>query len=186
MKTEATSADRVRPGGLARPVFWIAVVLLVAADLLSKAWIWRNVEGEDFVSGRWLSVLKVYNPGGVFGLFQDFTLVLTIVRVFAVGVILWLVSLQPRRNRIGTATLALLLAGALGNLYDNLGRWTGWVSVDGEQYLGAVRDFVKVDLGFWPLDPWPVFNFADSCITIGFLLLVLGVARIQLQRREPR
>jgi lipoprotein signal peptidase len=46
-----------------------------------------------------------------------------------------------------------------------------------------VRDFLKVDLGFWPLDPWPVFNFADSCISIGFVLLVLGVAKIQLKGR---
>ena len=177
-------APGLERGGLLRPVFWVAVILLVAADLLSKAWIWGNVEGEQFVAGEWLSVLKVYNPGGVFGMFQDFTLPLTLVRIVAVGIILWLVSLQPRSNRVGTATLALLLAGAVGNLYDNLGRWTGWVNVEREQYLGAVRDFIKVDLGFWPLDPWPVFNFADSCISVGFVLLVLGVAKIQIQRQE--
>ncbi len=180
MKTDLEESD-ARPGGLLRPVFWVVVVALVAADLISKSWVWANIEGERFLAGRWLSLIKVYNPGGVFGMFQDFTLPLTIVRVFAVGVILWLVARQPRSNRVGVATLGLLLAGALGNLYDNLGRWTGLVTVEHEAYLGSVRDFVKVDLGFWPLNPWPVFNFADSCITIGFLLLILGVARIRLK-----
>lgn len=170
-----------RGGGLRRPVFWLAVAALVAADLLSKAWVWQHVEGEQFLAGRWLSLQKVYNPGGVFGLFQDFTLPLTLVRILATGLILGLVAIQPRSNRLGVATLALLLAGALGNLFDNLGRWTGWVEVEAASHLGSVRDFVKVDLDFWPLDPWPVFNFADSCISLGFVLLLLGVARIRLK-----
>ncbi|RMH01318.1 MAG: signal peptidase II [Planctomycetota bacterium] len=172
-------------GGLRRPVFWLSVVVLVAVDLISKAWVWSNVQGEVFLAGRWLSLRKVYNPGGVFGLFQDFTLPLTLIRIVAVVAIVGLVARQPRRNRLGVATLALLLAGALGNLYDNLGRWTGWVAVEDERFLGSVRDFVKVDLGFWPLDPWPVFNFADACISVGFVLLVLGLARIQLKAARP-
>ncbi len=183
MRTDPAPDGDALPGGLKRPVFWISVALLVAVDLLSKGWVWANVQGEEFVAGSWFSLVRVYNPGGVFGLFQDFTLPLTLVRVVAVGVILWLVAQQPRGNRVGVATLGLLLAGALGNLYDNLGRWTGLVQVENEQFLGSVRDFLKVDLGFWPLDPWPVFNFADSCISIGFVLLVLGVAKIQLKGR---
>ena len=80
-------------------------------------------------------------------------------------------------------TLGLLTAGAIGNLYDNLGRFTGWA--DGS---GHVRDFVRFDLGpapswipekIWLFDPWPIFNFADSCITIGFLLLLTGLGSVE-------
>ncbi len=53
--------------------------------------------------------------------------------------------------------LSLILAGALGNLVDRVGR-------------GFVIDFLDFYVGRWH---WPFFNVADSCITIGALLLIL-------------
>ena len=175
-KPEETPEPRSTLHGLLRPGFWILVVTLLAADLLSKDWAWQYAgEGDVELLGDWLSLHTVYNPGGVFGIAQDFTVPLTIVRSLAVLVIVYLVGRQPRGNGLGVFTLALLLAGALGNLYDNLSRWAPW---DG---TGEVRDFMKVDLGFWPFDPWPIFNLADSCITVGFILLITGLAKIHLR-----
>lgn len=59
----------------------------------------------------------------------------------------------------------LVLGGALGNAIDRVAFRLG--------RLGGVRDFIHVDLGFWPLNPFPTFNLADSGITVGFALLVL-------------
>jgi len=156
--------------------------VLVAVDLGSKAWAWRYAsDGEVQVFGKVLTIVRVYNPGGVFGLGQDLTLPLTLVRLLAVVVLLVLVRRQPRDNSRGVLTLALLLAGAVGNLYDNLSSWS-WIPWSGN---GMVRDFLKVDLGFWPFAPWPVFNFADSCITVGFLLLITGLAVIRMRSEVP-
>ena len=115
---------------------------------------------------------------------QTMTVPLTIVRIFAVGLLIWLAARQDREHPRAKITLALVLAGAAGNLYDNLGGWFGWS--DG---TGFVRDFIRVDLGaapgWWPdflpwlFHPWPIFNVADSCITIGFLLLLTGLGKVK-------
>lgn len=174
--------------GLRRPLFLLLVAALLAADLASKAWAFAAVQPGDQrpVAGSWLSIYCITNPGGIWGLGQGLTLPLTLVRLAAVGVLLFFVHRQPRANRRGLFVLALLLAGALGNLYDNLAPWMPW---PGD---GHVRDFVMVHFdepGWWPgaigwpFDPWPIFNFADSCIFVGFVLLLTGAAHLSLQRR---
>lgn len=175
--------------GLRRPGFWLLALGLLAADLWTKSWAHAYAAtGEQPVFGAWFSIQKVFNPGGVFGLGQSMTLPLTLLRAAAVIFILWLVARQPRDNRLGVFTLALLLAGAAGNLYDNLSAWAPWPG------NGHVRDFLKVDLGaapsfwperLWPFHPWPIFNLADACIVVGFLLLLTGLARVRIRGHAP-
>jgi signal peptidase II len=57
--------------------------------------------------------------------------------------------------------LAIILPGALGNLFDRIIH----------PGLGVV-DFIKMDLKFWPFNPWPVFNLADLFVTIGVGLMI--------------
>jgi len=171
---------------LRSPVFWLLVVGLVTADLWSKAWAHGTLafEGEwQPVLGEWLSIQKVYNSGGLFGLGQGLTNLFVVVRFLALGFMFWLVPRQIRGRSMPVFTLAILIAGAVGNLYDNLSKWAPWPG------NGLVRDFVRVDLGAapgflpdwaWPFDPWPIFNLADSCITLGFVLLLTGIARVRL------
>lgn len=173
--------------GLARPWFWVLAAGLFAADLWTKSWAHAYAaDGPRPVLGEWLSIQKVFNPGGLFSLGQNLNLPLTILRALAVAGILWLVTRQPRANRRGVFTLALLGAGAAGNLYDNLSQWAPWPG------NGMVRDFIRVDFAapgfwperFWPFDPWPLFNLADSCIVVAFLLLITGLAHVQM-RAQP-
>jgi signal peptidase II len=164
---------------------------LVVADLTSKAWAFATLpeRGHVLVWGQWFGWQRLHNPGGVFGMGQTLTVPLTIVRIGAVGLLAWLAARQERRNRRAIFTLGLLEAGAVGNLFDNLGAWTGWS--DG---TGYVRDFIRVDLGpapgWWPdflpwiFHPWPIFNIADACITIGFLILLTGLGKISWPIKE--
>lgn len=185
-KTSSPAAD----GGAAslrRPWFFALVAVLVAADLATKAWAFAAVGlGKSApLLGSWLSVYCITNPGGIWGMLQNMTIPLTLVRLAAVVVLLFFVSRQPRANRLGLFVLALLLAGALGNLYDNLSPWMPWAGD------GRVRDFVMVNFAQpgwwpgaleWPFDPWPIFNLADSCIFLGFVLLLTGVAHLTVKR----
>jgi signal peptidase II len=98
----------------------------------------------------------VYNTGIAFGLFKDQGIVFIIVPVIAV--ILWVFNFyfyknnQGRLSRLYVAAFSMILGGAIGNLIDRI-------------CFGHVIDFI--DLRFWP-----VFNIADSAITIGALLIV--------------
>ena len=79
-----------------------------------------------------------------------------IAAVVSVVIVVWLVRLKPRQHWLALA-LALILGGALGNLWDRL-------------TLGYVVDFIQVYYREWY---WPAFNIADSAIFVGAVILVL-------------
>ncbi|MEZ5976636.1 MAG: signal peptidase II [Planctomycetota bacterium] len=79
-----------------------------------------------------------------------------------------LLARTHRSSRVLMTALVLVLSGALGNLYDNLFR----TPPEGRPF-GMVRDFVHVYFERWEYH-FPTFNVADSCITVGAVLLVLS------------
>ena len=94
------------------------------------------------------------NRGAAFGLFQNFTLGFLAVSVVVLAGILiyyWSLPAGDWSARIG---LALVFGGALANAYDRLVK-------------GSVIDFIQIP-------HWPIFNVADSSITVGVTILVLG------------
>jgi signal peptidase II len=77
----------------------------------------------------------------------------------------WLLVASRHLTSLNAAGMALLLAGATGNVTDRM-------------VHGAVRDFLQVWLHFLPwhiFNPWPTFNVADSAVTIGAVLIVFDV-----------
>ncbi len=96
------------------------------------------------------------NKGTIWGLFQNSTVPLMVVRCCAVVALLWFVRNTARAQKVQQVVIGLVMAGALGNLYDNFIR-------DDR----SVRDFLYFS-GTWPVQwTFPAFNVADSCITVG-------------------
>ena len=155
--------------------FWLPWPLLVVADLWSKAAVFGFLEAtyphikqeplrshlvwDGFVR---FDLVSWGNTGTIWGLFQDGTSVLMVVRCLAVAGLLWFVRTTAQAAKLQQFVLSLLLAGALGNLYDN------FVRAD-----RSVRDFLRFS-GDWPVAwDFPAFNVADSCITVGAIGLFL-------------
>ena len=108
-----------------------------------------------------LSFTYIENDGGAFGVLGGSQLVLLIGSAVAVGVVLWMLfSGEP--SKLSSAGCGLVLGGAAGNLLDRLS-------------AGEVTDYL--DLQFWPLQGWPIFNAADIAITTGVGLLLLYAIR---------
>jgi len=106
------------------------------------------------------SLVNVTNTGAAFGSFKGnntFFVVISIAALVAVTVVL-VRRRQPDAWR--DLSLALLLAGILGNLTDRL-------------LYGHVIDFLLFDLHIRYADPWPAFNVADSCISIAVVLFII-------------
>lgn len=102
-----------------------------------------------------VNLVNVRNEGAAFGLFTGMgNAFFVAVTVVAVVIILFMVV----RERDGFFGLTLIFSGALGNLIDRLS-------------LGYVRDMVDVYAGRYH---WPAFNVADSALTIGIALLLIG------------
>ena len=138
------------------------VAAIVAVDQLTKAWaVSALADGPVAIVGDTVELRLARNPGGAFGRFQGYT---PLLALGAIVVTVVLVRMARRAtDRVTLAGLVLLLGGALGNLADRVFRAPGFLR-------GHVVDFVAVG---W----WPVFNVADSCITIGALILVLRTLR---------
>ena len=76
----------------------------------------------------------------------------------------------------------LILSGALGNLYDNL--FQPIPAAEGRPF-GPVRDFIDVYFGIWDWH-FPTFNVADSCISVGAVLLILSGFGAEAEEEETQ
>ena len=135
---------------------------LYALDQLTKHWVLRSISPYDARSivPDFFNLVNVTNDGAAFGSFKGnntFFLVISIIALVVVTVLL----VRPRRSDPWRdISLALLLAGILGNLTDRL-------------LYGHVIDFLLLNLHIRYADPWPAFNVADSCISIAVVLFVI-------------
>ncbi len=103
------------------------------------------------------------NAGGAFS-FVSGAGVTPVLAIVAIGVAIYLVrKVGKTDDRLMLVALSLILGGALGNLTDRLVRSPGILR-------GEVVDFVRVG---W----WPIFNVADSALSIGILLLLVATLR---------
>ena len=133
--------------------------LVLALDQGTKWWAEQrltNGEPRELV-GELLQLRLTYNPGAAFSLGTGYTIVLTCI---ALGVVVVVVAMAGRINSLGWGVaLGLLLGGALGNVTDRLFRPPG-------PFRGHVVDFLE-------LPNWPVFNIADSAISVAAVLFVV-------------
>ena len=149
------------------PLF--AVILLYASDQLSKL-----LAGKFLLPGESIPVVKnilhltlVYNTGAAFGMFRSKPQLFVIMAVIAVFFIFFLVLRRSHMLNVAERfSLYLILAGTLGNLTDRL-------------RFGHVVDFIDLRV-------WPVFNFADSFITIGAVILGLSILGMFRRKAEAR
>jgi signal peptidase II len=143
------------------PAIAVSVIIL---DQLTKAWILATLmihEGFPVIDG-FFNIVHVRNPGAAFGFLAGVAPLYRSVFFLSVtlaAIILILYFLRASRNDepLQVVSLALILAGAGGNLIDRV-------------RFGEVVDFLDVYVGAYH---WPAFNVADSAITIGAALLAL-------------
>ena len=147
-----------RPQGKWRNVVFGCVGLLVIlVDQLSKAWIRNNLAwGQSIFDVGFFQILHIHNTGAAFGILKGHSLTLTIVDFVGIVVILLLVFVFRSRwsfldSMLVMSAIGMVMGGTIGNLIDRL-------------YLGYVTDFLDFRV-------WPVFNVADSAVTVGVIII---------------
>jgi signal peptidase II len=141
---------------------------LYALDQWSKQLVLRSIspyEARIVVPG-FFSLVNVPNTGAAFGSFQGNNTFFIVISIVALVVVTVLLVRRRRPDAWRDLSLALLLAGILGNLTDRL-------------LYGHVIDFLVFNLQIRYADPWPAFNVADSCISIAVVLFVVHSFRKQ-------
>jgi len=148
----------------------LLAALVVVADRCSKLWIVHHINpgyAIPVIPGVF-RLTHVLNTGAAFSLFDSASPILvrnsliafSIIAVIIVLAMLWRTG---RELSLTGIALALILGGAVGNLYDRL-------------RFSHVVDFLEVHIVHYH---WPDFNIADSCIVIGACLLLIEILRPQ-------
>lgn len=152
-------------------IFLGIAVLVIVLDQATKAWIVGAMRLHDSypVIGGFFNITSVRNPGAAFGflagappLFR--TIFFIAITVGAILLILYYLRVSKIDDYFLIVSLALIFAGAAGNLIDRV-------------RFGEVVDFLDVYLGSYH---WPAFNVADSAISVGAFIMIAAL----LQRRK--
>ena len=158
-------------------------------DLCSKSWVFSSI-GYPYHESLWTKewfggalrfrLTTSFNEGALWGVGQGFSLGFAALSILAGSfIVYWLFFRGEARSLWLTISLALIMAGTLGNLYDRL-HLHGCTREDGSPYLG-VRDFLHFWIGTYD---YPIFNFADSFLVTGAILLTIQSFRVPSRESE--
>jgi signal peptidase II len=141
--------------------FVIAAMGGVILDILSKWVVFSKIGefGKVILIPGLINILRSRNEGVVFGLFPGKTNVFIIFSIIAIAIIIYIYITSDKVLFVSNLALGLILAGAIGNLWDRI-------------WYGHVRDFIDLHIG--NKYHWPTFNIADSLICIGISFMVFA------------
>lgn len=139
-----------------------AAAVLAAIDQVTKHLIvssYAHGESVEIIPGL-LDFTFIHNNGAAFGMLQDKSWILLSVSCIVILLCVALLFKKSLNSKLLTAAITLVIAGGVGNLIDRIFN------------NGNVIDFIDVQF----ID-FPVFNFADCCVTIGAGLIILDFIR---------
>jgi signal peptidase II len=146
--------------------FGALAVLVLVLDQITKAVIRATLAPREVIDVfPGFAVSRVTNEGIAFGLFPGRASAVAVLTVVALCAIAIALAGLVARNATVAAGAGLLVGGSLGNLIDRLSR-------------GAVTDFID-------FARWPAFNLADCGITVGAVLIVVGLMQDGEEDDEP-
>jgi len=137
----------------------VVPLLVIASDQAAKAWVRSTLEINESIRvfGDYVRITYIHNEGAAFGLHvgEHSSMIFLVLALAASTLVLYLYVTTAPGERLQRIALGLILGGALGNIIDRI-RWD------------MVVDFMQVGVGG---HYWPIFNVADSAVTVGAVLL---------------
>ena len=139
-------------------VMSVLIVAILVLDLVTKYVIdgmYEEGTGVSAIPGLF-NIISVHNYGAAWGIFEGSQVMLIIMSLIFLGIFIWYFIVEKKKSWLLIVTFAFLFAGCLGNLYDRI-------------VFGYVRDFIQ--FAFW--QSFPIFNFADTFLTIGVIMFII-------------
>ena len=130
----------------------ILVIIILSLDQLTKLLATKNLilnQSIPIIKGVF-HISLIHNRGAAFGILKNQASLFVVTSIFAI-ILIYRSLKKDTKHKLYNVSLGLILAGAIGNLIDRL-------------FCGYVIDFLDFLI-------WPVFNVADSAITVGAILL---------------
>ena len=136
------------------------IIIIVLIDQLLKTTISKRIYNSsiNMVNGV-LNLTYVKNTGGAFGVGNNNVLFFIIINIIIISFLIkYMLSRKEEINVINTISVSLIIAGGIANLTDRV-------------FRGFVIDYIDIT----PLINYPVFNFADICVVVGFILIIINL-----------
>jgi len=150
--------------------------ILIFLDQVTKFFVSSHIPLNHafVVFPKFFAITHIRNPGVAFGLFADYdsdikSLVFVGFSTVALGAILVFFHQAPRGRKLVHWGLILIFSGAIGNLIDRI-------------VYKEVIDFLDIYIGGYH---WPAFNIADSCITIGVVMMFYDLIKYDRLPNKP-
>ncbi|MDD3923774.1 MAG: signal peptidase II [Erysipelotrichaceae bacterium] len=144
-----------------REVVILGIILLI--DLISKYYIQSIMTLGDSIEviKDFFYITYVHNTGAAWGILSGKLEIFFVITIVVIVLIMYIIFTTDHNKKLLRLALIVILAGTLGNFFDRV-------------VFGYVRDF----LNFYPFGyDFPVFNIADTALTIGYILLAWFVIR---------
>jgi signal peptidase II len=160
--------DRIR--------FFLVSGLIILSDQISKIFFERfllGVEGQSVkaIGDEFARFTLAYNTGIAFSIQLGGRYILSSVSFIASLVIVYLIIKTDRSKKLEIWAYSFILGGAVGNMIDRI-------------FYGKVIDFIDCDFPDIIMERWPIFNLADSFITVGMVLLFIHFIFFDKKHRE--
>lgn len=150
-------------------MIFLSIFVLILIDQVTKYFITANMKVYDsiVVIENIFHLTYVRNFGAAFSILQNKKIFFVVITVIvAMGIIFTIAKYSKGMHRAMLYSLALILAGAIGNLIDRI-------------RLGYVIDFFDFRI-------WPVFNIADMCVVCGCILITYYMFFIEPKTKHNR
>lgn len=150
-------------------IYSISAVLLMI-DQFIKLFVKSKMElfGEIVVIPNFFSIYYIENDGAAFSILGGATVILIIVSLVAIFILDRFITKENINTKLGILSYGMIFAGIIGNLIDRC-------------LYGSVIDYLSFNIFGYSA---PVFNFADICIVVGFLFIVIQMIRNEFIERN--
>lgn len=152
-------------------IYSISAVLLMI-DQFIKLFVKSKMElfGEIVVIPNFFSIYYIENDGAAFSILGGATVILIIVSLVAIFILDRFITKENINTKLGILSYGMIFAGIIGNLIDRC-------------LYGSVIDYLSFNIFGYSA---PVFNFADICIVVGFLFIVIQMIRNEFSERNVK
>jgi len=134
------------------------VIFFIFVDQISKFIVNISVKEEVNIIPNFFSITKIENEGIAFGLNKRNISNILLISIILLLLVNYMIKQKENISNLNYLFLSMILAGGFSNLIDRI-------------FKGAVLDFLKIA-------DFPIFNFADICIVIGWMLFVISFMRV--------
>lgn len=162
-----SGAPTIERSALHRWAFWGAAAVVLAADQATKSIIRATMDrGDIWPSDDWpVRIKHVTNSGAAFGILEGQTAFLIVMAFIGLAAIYVYYRYPPFEHWVATLAIGMMLGGAVGNLTDRIAR-------------DRVTDFID-------FPRFPAFNVADSSITVGVAIIIIGYLLLEARKKAP-